>query len=79
MVLDSEHIPILSESALYYRHYYTGPSEHCAVPLCQSGGHPTETDQVCFVINLVTILTGNPPDNTDSLNRKHNASVLLVQ
>jgi hypothetical protein len=78
MNLNSEYITILSESAHYYRKYFTGPSEHCAVSLCQNGGHPTESDQECFIINLVTTLTENPPDNTDSSDRTHIASVLRV-
>jgi hypothetical protein len=28
-----------------------------------NGGHPTETDQRCCVISLVTTLTGNPAEN----------------
>ena len=34
-----------SAAAHYYRQYYTGPSEHCAVAMWPSGGHKAETDQ----------------------------------
>jgi hypothetical protein len=51
-----------SSAAHYYRQYYTGPSEQCAVAAWSRGGHPTETDQRRGVISLVTTLTGNPPE-----------------
>ena len=50
-----------SAAELHYRECYTGPSEHFAVTLWPRGGHPTETDQRCGVISLLTALTGNPP------------------
>ena len=55
-----------SGAARYYRQYYTGPSEHCAVSVLPSGGHKAETYQRCGVINLLTTLAGNPPENTRS-------------
>jgi len=48
----------------YYRQYYTGPSEHCAVAMWPRGGRDAETDQGCGVISVVTTFTGNPPQNT---------------
>jgi len=50
---------LYSEAAHYYKQYYTGPTEHCAVVLWSRGGHPTETDQGCGVISLLTTFTGN--------------------
>jgi len=51
-----------SAAAHYYRQYYTAPSEHCAVAMWPGGGHPTETDQTCGDISLMTTLTGNPSE-----------------
>ena len=56
-------------AAHYYRQYYIGPSEQCAVAVRPRGGHPTKTDRRCCVISLVTTLTGNPAENTHSKNR----------
>ena len=47
-------------AAHYYRQYYTGPSEHCAVAVRPGGIQPAETDQRCDVISFVTEWTGNP-------------------
>ena len=63
--------PAARNSAVrYHIQYYTEFSEHCAVSVWPSDGHPTDTDQGCGVISLVT-LTGNFPDNFFS---KHDGS-----
>ena len=51
-----------SATALYYRQYYTGPSEQCAVVVWPRGGHPTQTDRRRGVISLLKTLPGNPPE-----------------
>jgi hypothetical protein len=56
-------------AAHYYTQYYTGPSEQCAVVVRPSGRHPTEREEWCDIISLVTTLTGIPEENTHSNNR----------
>jgi hypothetical protein len=63
------YLDLESAAAHYYTQYYTGPRQHCTVAVWPSGGHPTETDQWCCVISLVTTLTGIPAENTHSKNR----------
>jgi hypothetical protein len=53
----------------YYTQYFTGPSEQCAVVVWPRGRHPTEREQRCCVIRLVTTMTGIPAENTHSNNR----------
>jgi len=66
LVSGSEDPPIWNSTAHYYRQYYTDPSEHCAVYVFPSGGHPTEKEKRCGVTILMTILTGNTPQNMHS-------------
>jgi hypothetical protein len=63
------YVDLKGATDLYYRQYFSSPSEHCAFTLWLRGGLPTETDQRCGVITLVTTFTGNPAENTHSKNR----------
>ena len=73
------YLDLNSAAALYYTQYYTGPSELCVVVVWPRGGHPTERDQRCGVIILVTRVSGSTAENTHSNKPHHNASVLLVR
>jgi len=66
LVSSSEDPPIWNLAARYYRQYYTDPSEHCALCVFPSAGHPTETEKRRGDISMTTTLTGNPAQKTHS-------------
>ena len=63
LIYGSEDSVARNSAVRYHIQNCTEFKEHGADSVWPSDGHPNDTDQGCGVISLVTILTGNPPDN----------------
>ena len=69
--MNSEYPPQVRSPVLCYRPHFIDTSEHYTVYTRRTGVLPAEIHQRCCLISFVTIITGNPPENTHSQNRTH--------